>query len=83
MTDEQFGQALGGDAILAAHDAFWGAMSDFFRSLRRLDQARAIDKQGALTAAAVAEADRQIDAMDVDALVGQAMAPGAPEVRGD
>jgi hypothetical protein len=53
VSDEDFGRALGGDAILAAHDAFWNALSDFFQRLRRADQVRAIQKQTALVQAAV------------------------------
>ena len=73
ISDEQFGQALGGDAILAAHDAFWGALSDFFHQLRRLDQVRAIEKQQKLVGVAVAVADKQIDGIDLDKLVSEAM----------
>ena len=73
VSDEQFGQALGGDAILAAHDAFWGALSDFFHQLRRLDQVRAIEKQQKLVGVAVAAADKQIEGIDLDKLVSEAM----------
>ncbi|MEX2670927.1 MAG: hypothetical protein WD294_02330 [Phycisphaeraceae bacterium] len=73
ISDEQFGQALGGDAILAAHDAFWSALADFFRSLRRSDQVRAIEKQTALVHAAVEAADKRIDALDVAGIVDRAM----------
>ena len=73
VTDEQFGQALGGDAILAAHDAFWSALADFFRSLRRSDQVRAIEKQTALVHAAVDAADKRIEALDVDKIVDRAI----------
>ena len=80
ISDEQFGQALGGDAILAAHDAFWGALSDFFHQLRRLDQVRAIEKQQKLVSTAVAAADRQLDQIDLDKLVNEAM-DGEPPPR--
>ena len=84
ISDEQFGQALGGDAILAAHDAFWGALSDFFHQLRRLDQVRAIEKQQKLVGVAVAAADKQIEGIDLDKLVDEAMAgalEGEPKPR--
>ncbi|MEX2388776.1 MAG: hypothetical protein WD534_12935 [Phycisphaeraceae bacterium] len=73
LSDEQFGQALGGDAILAAHDAFWGALSDFFQSLRRSDQVRAIQKQTALVQAAVAAAEGRIEQLDIEKAVNEAM----------
>lgn len=78
VSDEDFGRALGGEAILAARDAFWGALSDFFRSLRRSDQVRAIEKQTALVQAAVAAADQQIEALDVGAAVAEAL-EGEPD----
>ena len=33
VTDEQFGQALGGEAIAAAYPAFWEELVDFFQKL--------------------------------------------------
>ena len=81
VTDEQFGQALGGDAIQAAHDAFWEALADFFRHLRRADQVRAIEKQQKLIGAAVAAADKQIEGIEIDRLIDQAMAEGEPPPR--
>ncbi len=33
VSDEQFGQALGGEAIAAAHTAFWEEMIGFFQKL--------------------------------------------------
>ena len=81
VSDEQFGQALGGDAIQAAHDAFWEALADFFRQLRRADQVRAIEKQQKLIGAAVAAADKQIEGIEVERLIDQAMAEGEPPPR--
>lgn len=69
ITDQQFGAALGGEAITAAHDAFWEELADFFRSLRRSEVARAIAKQTALVAAAVKAVDAKIDAIDVEKML--------------
>lgn len=69
ITDEQFGAALGGEAIIAAHDAFWSELADFFRSLRRSELVKAIRVQHAMVEAAVKAADARIEAIDVEALV--------------
>ena len=71
VTDEEFGRALGGEALAAAHEAFWGELADFFRCLKRPAEARAIEKQAAVVRAAMAVAERKIEALDVDALVAR------------
>lgn len=80
ITSEQFGQALGGEAIASAHDAFWRELADFFRQLRRGDQARAIERQIDLVQAGATAAEQRIDAIDIDGLVEQALgsSSGAP-----
>jgi hypothetical protein len=40
VTDEQFGQALGGEAACAAHEAFMGEWRGFFHELRREAEAK-------------------------------------------
>lgn len=70
VSDSQFGAALGGEAIIAAHDAFWSELADFFRSLRRSELVKAIQKQQAMVTAAVRAADQKIEALDVEALLG-------------
>ena len=67
VTDEQFGEALGGDAILAAQEAFYGELVDFFRRQHRLEIARAVEKQQAMIAAAVTALDKRIEAIDPEA----------------
>lgn len=69
VSDEQFGAALGGDAILAAQGAFAEELVDFFRQLRRTDLARMTAMQQAVIVKAVAAAERRIDALDVDAMI--------------
>lgn len=82
VTDVQFGEALGGEAILAADQALWGALMDFFQSLRRQEVVAAIAKQRAVVTAGIRAAaakletlDEQlmanrIEAIDLNALVG-------------
>jgi hypothetical protein len=69
ITDEQFGAALGGEAITQAHDAFWSEMLDFFQSLRRPDVARAVEKQRELVKKAVALVEAKTARIDVE-LIG-------------
>lgn len=45
VTDEMFGQALGGDVILAAQNAFYDELVDFFQKRGRTDRARAAQTQ--------------------------------------
>lgn len=43
VSDEDFGEALGGDAAYAAYEAFFREWQLFFRSLRRETEARVIE----------------------------------------
>ncbi|HUS46159.1 MAG TPA: hypothetical protein VM219_09050 [Phycisphaerae bacterium] len=75
VSDEEFGRALGGEAIAAAHEAFWRELADFFRSLRRRPnaaEARAIEKQLALVEAALAVAEEKIEALDPEKMIAAA-----------
>ena len=69
VTDEQFGAALGGDAILSAQKAFYEELADFFLKLGRGDLARALSAQQALIGAAVAETQRRLEVIDPEAEV--------------
>ena len=72
VTDAQFGAALGGDTIAEAAEAFWGELADFFRLLRRKDQADAVEVMQRAIQAAVTLAETRIAAVDVAALVATA-----------
>ena len=89
VTDEQFGQALGGEAACAAHEAFMGEWRGFFHQLRREAEAKAIDAQLRLVAVqttkaaaamdrAVAIAGEKIDRMMDAALAKMEAAGGGP-----
>jgi hypothetical protein len=71
VTDEQFGAALGGDAILAAQKAFYEELIDFFRRLGRGDLARASEKQQQVINQAVAAVEKRIDELDVEAEIAE------------
>lgn len=73
VSDEEFGKAMGGDAIIAAHDAFWEELTGFFRQLRRTDTARAIEKQATLVKATVAAIEQQVETLDVEEVIAKAL----------
>lgn len=77
VSDEEFGRAMGGDAIMAAHDAFWGELTDFFRQLRRTDTARAIEKQAALVKATVEAIEQRVETLDTSAVIQRALGSSA------
>ncbi len=72
VTDQQFGESLGGDAIAEAAEAFWGELTDFFRRLRRQDQAEAITAMQTAMAAAVTMAETRMTRLNVAELVANA-----------
>ncbi|MFO0839600.1 MAG: hypothetical protein U1D55_13875 [Phycisphaerae bacterium] len=73
VSDEEFGKAMGGDAIIAAHDAFWEELNGFFRQLRRTDTARAIEKQAALVKATVAAIEQRVETLDLEDVITKAL----------
>ena len=73
VTDEQFGAALGGDAILAAQTALYEELVDFFRQLGRTDLAKAVDAQRRMIDLAVQRVETRIDGLDLEAAVEQTL----------
>jgi len=78
VDDAAFGQALGGDAIAGANDALWEELADFFRLLRRTNVTAAIQKQAALVRAGIAATQARVEAIDPEATIAKALAPGMP-----
>ena len=76
IAQEMFCDALDGEAFFAAKDAFWGALTDFFRSLRRLEQVEAIVKLRALREATLARMTAEIETLDAADLSAKLMAAG-------
>ncbi len=66
ITDQQFGQSLGGDAILSASNAFYEEMVDFFRKRGRSDRAKAVAKQQEVIDLAVRKIERTLDILDLE-----------------
>lgn len=69
VTDEQFGAALGGEAILAAQTALYEELVLFFRGLGRNDLAKAVDAQRRMIDMAVARIETRIEKLDLEAAI--------------
>jgi len=65
VTDEQFGAALGGEAILAAQTAFYEELIDFFRQRGRSDRARAVQTQMEMINLAIQKVQTNIEQFDI------------------
>jgi len=72
LADVDFAERLAGETLRKAHDALLEALSDFYQSLGRPDQARAIEKQREVITAAVEEAEKAVAAIDASTV-----APGS------
>ena len=70
VTDEQFGEAMYGDALERAYVALLEDLCDFFRDARtRATMKKVVAKLGEASAAVLAEADRAADQLDIAELV--------------
>jgi len=65
ITDAEFGQALGGEAVKSACDAFYAEMIDFFRGSGRTDRVKAIEKQTQIIGLAVSRAEAEINQFEI------------------
>ena len=61
--------AFDGQTLLAAQEAFYEDLVDFFRGRGRTDRARAVAKQAEMIAATVALAEKKIDEIDVGEVI--------------
>jgi len=69
VTDEQFGAALGGEAILGAQTALYEELVHFFRGLGRNDLAKAVEAQRRMIDLAVSRIETRIDKLDLEAAI--------------
>lgn len=69
ITDEQFGELLGGDVILAAQTALYEEMMFFFRHRGRQDRVTAVAATQRMIGLAVKAADQKIQELDLEAKV--------------
>ena len=67
VTDEDFGRALGGDAILAAQTALYEELIDFFLKRGRPDRANAVAAQKKMIEMAIERVKIKLEAMNPEA----------------
>ncbi|HOM18065.1 MAG TPA: hypothetical protein PLQ00_12100 [Thermoguttaceae bacterium] len=73
ISDEQFGQSLGGDAIRSASNAFYEEMIDFFQKRGRSDRAKAVAKQMQVIDLTVQTIEQTLDAVNLETEVVKAL----------
>jgi hypothetical protein len=81
VTDEVFGQSLGGDAITAAAQAFLEEWTDFFRSRQRTDLVAMIQKYQTLMERGVKAVEAEVATLDVETAVDQAVQQAGAKAR--
>ncbi len=69
VSDEQFGQALGGEAIMGAHTAFYDEVISFFRHLGRRDLAKAVETQRRVIDLGVKRVEMAIEKFPVEEMI--------------
>jgi hypothetical protein len=72
VTDEDFGNAMGGDALESATKALLDEMVDFFPKGRRTILRNLLDKTEDFSAATLAKAALEVEKLDLGSLLGQA-----------
>jgi len=82
VTDEEFGAALGGEAILAAQTAFYEELVLFSRSLGRRDLAKAVEAQQRMIDLAVAGIETRIEDLDLEQAVETTLGESLPNWPG-
>jgi len=65
--------AFDGQTLLAAQEAFYEDLVDFFRGRGRTDRAKAVAKQAEMIQATVARIEEKIDQIDIDEVIDGAM----------
>lgn len=69
VSDEDFGQALGGDALEKATDAFLEELIDFFPEAKRRIFRQAFQKMKEAEMAGIAKAAQRLDSLDIEAML--------------
>ncbi|MBN2559918.1 MAG: hypothetical protein JXQ75_03185 [Phycisphaerae bacterium] len=72
VSDVEFGESLGGDAVLQAQQALYEELIDFFRRSGRTDRAEALATQQRVIALAIQRTLTEIEGMDLEASLAQA-----------
>jgi len=73
VTDDDVMAAFDGQTLLAAQEAFYEDLVDFFRGRGRTDRAKAVAKQAEMIAATVVRVEQKIDEIDIDEMIDGAM----------
>ena len=63
LTEEDVRESFDGTTMLAAAEAFWDELVDFFQSRGRTDRATAVRKQAAVLKAAIAAAEAKVESI--------------------
>ena len=71
--------AFDGQTLLAAQEAFYEDLVDFFRGRGRTDRAKAVARQAEMIAATVARIEEKIDQIDIDKVIDGAMSGDSQE----
>ena len=66
ISDSQFGQSLGGDVILAAQNALYDELIDFFQKRGRTDRAKAAATQQKMINLAIDKVTSNLNQIDVE-----------------
>jgi len=82
VTPEAIRGAFDGQTLLAAQQAFYEELVDFFRSRGRNDRAKAVAKQMDMINAAVSAVETKIDRLDVDEVIATAIDSGGGPMSG-
>ena len=69
--------AFDGQTLLAAQEAFYEDLVDFFRGRGRTDRAKAVAKQAEMIAATVARVEEKIDQIDIEEVIDGVMSGGS------
>ena len=73
VTDQDVRAGFDGATLLAAQQAFYEELIDFFQKRGRADRARAVEKQAKMIEAAVAAIETRIEGLDINEAIRTAM----------
>jgi len=79
VTADDVMAAFDGETLLAAQDAFYEDLVDFFLGRGRTDRAKAVRAQAELIRMAIERAGAKIDQIDISTLIDGAMSGSSPD----
>ena len=71
VSDVDFARALGGDAVLAAINAFYEELTDFFQKRGRTDRAKGVATQHRLIQLAIQRVEMQMNRIDPEKVLDE------------